>query len=153
MALDFEYERSIEIRNRINTFLWRITSISAIQKNRYIAILHVFNEKLIMTFFNIFQDELIDRKKAFGRIAFAVPYAVQTEINQFINDNKQTILTPLITLATPGKATVRVIILSDPNDLEICFVDEEGFSELSQVDEQSEAELDKYIKKDPFQSA
>lgn len=70
-----------------------------------------------------------------------------------MNDNKQTILTPLITLATPGKATVRVIILSDPNDLEICFVDEEGFSQLSQVDPEGDAELDKYIKRDPFQTA
>lgn len=70
-----------------------------------------------------------------------------------MNDNKQPILTPLITLATPGKATVRVIILSDPNELEICFVDEEGFAQLSQVDPQSDADLDKYIKKDPFQAA
>lgn len=96
-------------------------------------------------------DEPIDRKKAFGRIAFAVPYDIQSKINQLIIDNKQTILTPLITLATPGKATVRVIILADPNELEICFVDEEGFSQLSQVDPKSNADLDKYIKKDPFQ--
>lgn len=68
-----------------------------------------------------------------------------------MKDKKQTILTPLITLATPGKATVRVIILSDPNDLEICFVDEEGFTQLSQIDPQSDADLDKFIKKDPFQ--
>lgn len=100
-----------------------------------------------------FKDEPIERKKAFGRIAFAVPYDTQTEINRLINDNKQTILTPLITLATPGKATVRVIILSDPNQLEICFVDEEGFSQLSQVDPQGDVDLDKFIKKDPFQTA
>lgn len=103
-------------------------------------------------FLNEITDGPIDRKKAFGRIAFAVPYETQAEINQLMNDNKQTILTPLITLATPGKATVRVIILSDPNDLEICFVDEEGFSQLSQVDPEGDAELDKYLKRDPFQT-
>ena len=65
--------------------------------------------------------------------------------------NNQTILTPLITLPTPGKADVRVIILADPNGHEICFVDEEGFSQLSEVVPGSDAEIVKYIKKDPFE--
>lgn len=98
-------------------------------------------------------DEPIDRKTAFGRIAFAVPYDTQPEINQLITEHKQVILTPLISLATPGKANVRVIILADPNGLEICFVDDEGFSQLSQIDPNSDADLTKYIKKDPFQIA
>lgn len=98
-------------------------------------------------------NEPIDKKTAFGRIAFAVPYDTQPEINQLITENKQVILTPLISLATPGKANVRVIILADPNGLEICFVDEEGFSQLSQIDPNSDVDLTKYIKKDPFQNA
>jgi len=98
-------------------------------------------------------DESIDRKTAFGRIAFAVPHDTQPEINQLILNNKQPILTPLISLATPGKANVRVIILADPNGLEICFVDEEGFSQLSEVDPEGEAELDKYIRLDPYQKS
>lgn len=98
-------------------------------------------------------NEPIDRKTAFGRIAFAVPHDTQPEINRLITENKQVILTPLISLATPGKANVRVIILADPNGLEICFVDEEGFSQLSQVDPAGDGELTKYIKKDPFQNA
>lgn len=101
----------------------------------------------------LFLDEPIDRKTAFGRIAFAVPHDTQPEINQLILDNKQPILTPLISLATPGKANVRVIILADPNGLEICFVDEEGFSQLSQVDTNGDAELDKYIRLDPYQTS
>lgn len=96
-------------------------------------------------------DEPIDRAQAFGRIAFAVPYALQPSIDELIQKNKTTILTPLVTLDTPGKASVRVIILADPNGHEICFVDDEGFSQLSAFDPESEADLDKFIKKDPFQ--
>lgn len=76
---------------------------------------------------------------------------MQETIDARIAEVKGTVLTPLITLDTPGKATVRVIILADPDGHEICFVDEEGFSQLSAFDEKSDAELDKFIKKDPFQ--
>ncbi|XP_058836535.1 glyoxalase domain-containing protein 4 isoform X1 [Topomyia yanbarensis] len=93
----------------------------------------------------------LDRAKAYGRIAFAVPLDLQPIIDETIKKSKNTILTPLISLDTPGKATVRVIILADPDGHEICFVDEEGFTELSQVDPASDGQLDKYIKKDPFQ--
>ncbi|XP_053683942.1 glyoxalase domain-containing protein 4 [Sabethes cyaneus] len=93
----------------------------------------------------------LDRAKAYGRIAFAVPFELQPKIDERIQQSKNTILTPLISLDTPGKATVRVIILADPDGHEICFVDEEGFSELSQVDPTGDGQLDKYIKKDPFQ--
>lgn len=68
-----------------------------------------------------------------------------------IKKTNNTILTPLITLDTPGKATVRVIILADPDGHEICFVDDEGFRELSKVEDDGNEQLDKYIGKDPFQ--
>lgn len=93
----------------------------------------------------------LDRAKAYGRIAFAVPFDEQPKIDEKIKAIGGSILTPLITLDTPGKATVRVIILGDPDGHEICFVDEEGFSQLSQVDDTSNDMLDKYLKKDPFQ--
>lgn len=93
----------------------------------------------------------LDRAKAYGRIAFAVPSDEQPKIEEKIKAIGGSILTPLITLDTPGKATVRVIILGDPDGHEICFVDEEGFSQLSQVDDTSNDMLDKYLKKDPFQ--
>uniref|UniRef100_A0A1B0D2W8 VOC domain-containing protein n=1 Tax=Phlebotomus papatasi TaxID=29031 RepID=A0A1B0D2W8_PHLPP len=93
----------------------------------------------------------LNRAKAYGRIAFAVPADIQPQIDEKIKANKGTILTPLISLDTPGKATVQVIILGDPDGHEICFVNEEGFSELSQVDPKSDESLEKYIKKDPFQ--
>lgn len=96
-------------------------------------------------------NEPIDRAQAFGRIAFGVPYDLQPSIDDLIQKNQRTILTPLVTLDTPGKASVRVIILADPDGHEICFVDIESFNELSAYDPTSEAELDKDIKKDPFQ--
>lgn len=56
----------------------------------------------------------VERGTAGGRIAFAVPYDQQPEIESIIKNANEKILTPLISLDTPGKATVRVIILADP---------------------------------------
>lgn len=93
----------------------------------------------------------LNRAKAYGRIAFAVPKAIQPKIDETVKAIQGTILTPLITLDTPGKASVTVIILADPDGHEICFVDEEGFSELSAMEEDGDVRLEKYIKKDPYQ--
>lgn len=76
---------------------------------------------------------------------------MQDSVDRRVADVKGTVLTPLITLDTPGKTTVRVIILADPDGHEICFVEEEGFTKLSAFDENGDADLDKFIKKDPFQ--
>lgn len=93
----------------------------------------------------------MNREKAYGRIAFAVPLNVQPHIDEAIKKTNNTILTPLITLDTPGKATVRVIILADPDGHEICFVDDEGFRQLSKVEVDGNDRLDNNIAKDPFQ--
>ncbi|KAJ3643936.1 hypothetical protein Zmor_026616 [Zophobas morio] len=90
----------------------------------------------------------VERAKAYGRIAFACPFDQQPAISKTIDEHKQPILTPLISLDTPGKATVRVIILADPDGHEICFVDEEGFSQLSEVDPEGDKLLNRYIEKD-----
>lgn len=96
-------------------------------------------------------SEKLNRAQAYGRIAFAVPGDQQPMIQETIKKNNWPILTDLIKLDTPGKASVRVIILADPDGHEICFVDEEGFSELSQVDPEGEKLLDRNIAKDPFE--
>ncbi|XP_031625445.1 glyoxalase domain-containing protein 4 isoform X2 [Contarinia nasturtii] len=96
-------------------------------------------------------DEKIDRKTAFGRIAFAIAFEEQTKLSEEVTKRNAKVIHPLTSLDTPGKATVRVIILSDPNELEICFVDDEGFAQLSQVDPGSDADLDKNVQRDPFQ--
>ncbi|KAF2886214.1 hypothetical protein ILUMI_19958 [Ignelater luminosus] len=93
-------------------------------------------------------NEPIDRASAYGRIAFSCPFEQQPIIDEKIKENSQTILTPLISLDTPGKATVRVIILADPDGHEICFVDDEAFRQLSAVDPEGEKLLDRYINKD-----
>ncbi|XP_050668075.1 glyoxalase domain-containing protein 4 [Leptidea sinapis] len=90
----------------------------------------------------------VNHAKAYGRIAFSCPFEEQPIIEQKIQKANEKILTPLISLDTPGKATVRVIILADPDDHEICFVDDESFRQLSQVDPNSDADLDKFIKSD-----
>lgn len=95
--------------------------------------------------------ETLNRAKAYGRIAFAVPKDQQPYISDIVTQAEGKILTPLIELDTPGKETVRVIILGDPDGHEICFVDEEGFGKLSAVEEDADKSLDKYIGKDPFQ--
>ena len=75
--------------------------------------------------------EPIDHAEAFGRIAFSCPRAeVHTHTRTHTHTNSKvkvtgtasskvreaggTVLTPLVSLDTPGKATVEVVILVDP---------------------------------------
>lgn len=93
----------------------------------------------------------LDRAKAYGRIAFAIPAANQPPLYEAVKAAGTTVLKPLITLDTPDKASVTVLILADPDGHEICFVDEEGFGELSKVEVDGDSRLDLNIRKDPFQ--
>jgi len=97
-----------------------------------------------------FQDigKPIEHATAYGRIAYSVPKAEQPTIDEKIKETGHKILTPLITLDTPGKASVTVIILADPDGHEICFVDDESFRVLSEVDPKAETSLFRYIEKD-----
>lgn len=126
-----------------------LLEMKIVQQDQKSALLSYNDGRFGIKFVKI--DEAIDRAEAYGRIAFAVPYDLQPKIDELIQKNEKTILTPLVVLDTPGKASVRVIILADPDGHEICFVDDEGFSALSAFDPQSDADMDKYIKKDPFQ--
>ncbi|KAL0105933.1 hypothetical protein PUN28_015981 [Cardiocondyla obscurior] len=95
----------------------------------------------------------VNHAEAYGRIAFSVPFSEQTAIQKAVKESNihnqgNKILTDLITLDTPGKASVRVIILADPDGHEICFVDDEGFRQLSVPDYPSEAILNRYIEKE-----
>jgi len=76
----------------------------------------------------------VDHGKAQGRIAFSLPSSELAGLQDNILAKGGKILTPLISLDTPGKATVQVVILADPDGQEICFVGAEAFRELSQVD-------------------
>ncbi|XP_067928388.1 glyoxalase domain-containing protein 4-like [Watersipora subatra] len=90
----------------------------------------------------------VDHAKAFGRIAFACPREQLPELQACMKKQEQTILTELVSLDTPGKSTVDVVILADPDGHEICFVGDEAFRELSQVDETADDLLSKAIAAD-----
>lgn len=90
----------------------------------------------------------VDHATAFGRIAFSCPREELPGIQEKLNAAGQTILTPLVSLDTPGKATVEVVIPADPDGHEICFVGDEAFRELSQVDPDADKLLDQGIAAD-----
>ncbi|XP_062872502.1 glyoxalase domain-containing protein 4 [Trichomycterus rosablanca] len=90
----------------------------------------------------------VDHGTAFGRIAFSCPREELPDIEALIKKEQQKILTPLVSLDTPGKATVEVVILADPDGHEICFVGDEAFHQLSAFDPNGNALLDKAMAAD-----
>ena len=87
----------------------------------------------------------VEHAKAQGRIAFSLPESDLPGLQEAVEAAKEKILTPLISLDTPGKATVQVVIIADPDGQEICFVGSEAFRELSQVDPQADKLLEEAI--------
>ncbi|XP_035210571.1 glyoxalase domain-containing protein 4-like isoform X3 [Stegodyphus dumicola] len=90
----------------------------------------------------------VNHEQAFGRIAFSCPTDELAGIQEQVKTAGCKILTPLISLDTPGKATVHVVILADPDGHEICFVGDEAFRELSKVDPKAEGLLNDAIAAD-----
>ncbi|XP_023870036.1 glyoxalase domain-containing protein 4 [Salvelinus sp. IW2-2015] len=90
----------------------------------------------------------VDHGTAFGRIAFSCPREQLADLEALMIKENQRILTPLVSLDTPGKATVEVVILADPDAHEICFVGDEAFRQLSQMDPSGNALLDKAMAED-----
>uniref|UniRef100_A0A8C5PYU8 Glyoxalase domain-containing protein n=1 Tax=Leptobrachium leishanense TaxID=445787 RepID=A0A8C5PYU8_9ANUR len=73
----------------------------------------------------------VDHGTAFGRIAFACPKEELPHIEEQMKKKEpENPNSP----CTPGKATVQVVILADPDGHEISFVGAEAFEELSQTD-------------------
>lgn len=89
--------------------------------------------------------QLVQHEKAYGRIAFACE---ESELKPLSIKEGHKILTNLVKLETPGKATVEVVIVADPDGHEICFVGEKGFNELSQVDPNANELLDTAMDED-----
>jgi len=71
----------------------------------------------------------VDHALSSGRIAFACKAV--PPIYEKVKSAGHTIMTPPLTLPTPGKADVVVTILADPNGYEICFVEDEAFYDLA----------------------
>jgi hypothetical protein len=65
------------------------------------------------------ENSAIDHGTAFGRTAYSCPTSQLSSIQEkvstavFEGDVKPKVLTPLVTLDTPGKASVTVVILAD----------------------------------------
>lgn len=93
-------------------------------------------------------NEPLDHKSAYGRIAFSCPSNQLKKIQKSAEEANRKILTPYLSLDTPGKATVQVVILADPDGHEICFVGDEGFRQLSQVDSKANELIEKSILED-----
>ncbi|XP_077579126.1 glyoxalase domain-containing protein 4 [Stigmatopora nigra] len=83
-----------------------------------------------------------------GRIAFSCPRGELPDLEALMKKENQNILKPLVSLDTPGKATVEVVILADPDGHEICFVGDEGFRQLSLVDPKGNELLEKAMAED-----
>lgn len=64
-----------------------------------------------------------------GRMAYSCTKPC-TEIKTVIDSKSYKILHQPVVLKTEGKADVKVVILQDPSDYEICFVEKEGFDDL-----------------------
>lgn len=69
----------------------------------------------------------VDHAKAFGRIAFSCPSSELKGIEALMTEKGQKILTPYVSLDTPGKATVQVVILADPVSIFIYFPEKQPF--------------------------
>lgn len=93
-------------------------------------------------------SEPIDHKSAYGRIAFSCPSVDLKPIQAVVEEAEQKVLTPYLSLDTPGKATVQVVILADPDGHEICFVGDEGFRELSKVDPEANNLIEQSMRDD-----
>lgn len=93
-------------------------------------------------------EEKLDHKSAYGRVAFSCPAEELKPLQRAVENAKQKVLTPYLSLETPGKATVQVVILADPDGHEICFVGDEGFRELSKVDPGADRSLEISIEED-----
>ncbi|XP_078404297.1 glyoxalase domain-containing protein 4 [Cetorhinus maximus] len=90
----------------------------------------------------------VDHGTAYGRIAFSCPGEQLPVIETQMKMKNQKILTPLVSLDTPGKATVEVVILADPDGHEICLVGDVAFRDLSRVDSNGSKLLDDAIAAD-----
>ncbi|ODM96154.1 Glyoxalase domain-containing protein 4 [Orchesella cincta] len=81
-----------------------------------------------------------DRSQPFCRTAFSCPTEQLKGIEKLVSSRSDgsKVLVPFVTLPTPGKADVHVVVVQDPDGHEICFVGDKEYRQLSQVDPQSD---------------
>jgi catechol 2,3-dioxygenase-like lactoylglutathione lyase family enzyme len=84
-----------------------------------------------LPYVELFQlNEPISHEKSYGRLALAVDGDSLQARETDIKKRGHKIHTPYVSLDTPGKATVQVVILSDPDQYEVCLVGSKGFFDL-----------------------
>ncbi|KAI6240043.1 Glyoxalase-like domain-containing protein [Aphelenchoides fujianensis] len=100
------------------------------------------------------RQSALNRGTAFGRIAFTYPTADTIELQlkehqeRIRKINEHFIQKEHVKLDTPGKESVYVVIMRDPNDHEICFVGDKEYWALAQIDPEGEKLLKEAIEKD-----
>lgn len=92
--------------------------------------------------------EKLHRGTGYGRLALACPTEDLEQLQENVKSAGFEVKTPLVSLDTPGKATVHVVIVADPDGHEVCFVGEEAFRKLSKEDENAPQLLGEGIAKD-----
>ena len=92
--------------------------------------------------------EKLHRGTGYGRLALACPTQELEQIQENIKAAGFEVKTPLVSLDTPGKATVYVVIVADPDGHEVCLVGDEAFRKLSKEDEEAPQLLGEAIAKD-----
>lgn len=97
---------------------------------RNFSILAFGKNQTFLKLVQIPENEKVIQSEDSGRMAFACETDV-FEIKKVIDESGDKILHQPVVLKTDGKADVKVIILQDKNDYEICFVERKGFRDLS----------------------
>lgn len=78
------------------------------------------------------------RSDSSGRLAIAYPQDKLKMLERSLIQNSAIkLLTPYTYLPTPGKPSVHVVVVADPNGHEVCFVGDEEFYQLAKVDPQA----------------
>ena len=92
-----------------------------------------YGSQVPLEFYQLPKDKELNHASAQGRIAFTTSIKRGVyKMNDYILSRKleKHIHTKPVTLPTPGKADVDVVILQDVDQYEICFVNQDGFDDL-----------------------
>ncbi|CAF3586693.1 unnamed protein product [Rotaria socialis] len=91
----------------------------------------------------------INRGTGYGRKAFSCPISDVESIEKLIENNEHTILVPSMELGDLPDSKVKVVILSDPDEHEICFVGEENYFKACETDPDAENKFYKGLENKP----
>ena len=94
------------------TYWHKLLGMTLFEQTDSKAVLGYDADKCKLELINLGQP--VDHATAFGRIAFSCPRDQLPGIESAVKEAGHAILTPLVSLDTPGKATVEVVILGDP---------------------------------------